>query len=187
MAVEPRRAPARWSAPAAQYRSPVLFEPVLAALVRHDVPFVVVGGVAVVLHGHPRLTADLDLVIDLATEHVDDAVRVLTQLGLRPRLPLDPRDLGDPDVRRGWIEERHLRVVSFHDPDDPLREVDVFADPPVPYPDLRARADLVRLGELTVPVAAIDDLIVMKRLAGRPQDLADVAALQDIRRRRDRP
>lgn len=45
-----------------------LFEPVLAALDAAEVRYVVVGGVAVVLHGHPRLTADLDLVIDLAAE-----------------------------------------------------------------------------------------------------------------------
>ncbi len=162
----------------------MLFEPVFAALLRNDVPFVVVGGVAVVLHGHPRLTADLDLVIDLATEHVDRAIVATTELGLRPRLPVDPRGLGDPEVRRGWVEDRNLRVLSFHDPDDPLREVDVFADPPIAFADLRARAAVVTLGELAVPVAAIDDLVAMKRLAGRPQDLADIAALEDIQRRR---
>jgi hypothetical protein len=162
----------------------VLFTSVFAALLRHEVPFVVVGGVAVVLHGHPRLTADLDLVIDLATAHVDHAVGALESLGLRPRLPIDPRDLGDPAVRRTWVEERHLRVVSFHDPDDPFREVDLFADPPVPFEELRRRASTVRIDDLEVPVASIEDLTAMKRLAGRPQDLADVAALEAIQRRR---
>jgi hypothetical protein len=162
----------------------VLFEPVLAALLRHEVPFVVVGGVAVVLHGHPRLTADLDLVIDLATEHVDRTVAAVPELGLRPRLPVDPHGSGDAEVRGGWVEDRNLTVLSFHDPNDPLREVDVFADPPVPFAELRARAEIMRLGEVDVPVAAITDLVEMKWLAGRPQDLADIAALEDLRHRR---
>lgn len=166
----------------------MIFEPIFAELTRHHVPFVVVGGVALVLQGHPRLTVDLDLVIDLDATHVDRAVEALTALGLRPRLPIDPRGLGDPDTRRAWTDERALRVVSFHDPDHPLREVDVFADPPIEYAELRSRADLVELGEVTVPVASLDDLIDMKRSTGRPQDLADVESLKRLRdRRREGP
>ncbi len=47
-----------------------LYEPVLAALDAAGVRFVVVGGVAVVLHGHPRMTADLDLVVDLTASRL---------------------------------------------------------------------------------------------------------------------
>lgn len=157
-----------------------LFEPVLAALERADVRFVVVGGVAVVLHGHPRMTADLDLVIDLAAEPAGRAIAALVDLGLEPRLPVDPRTFADPDVRRAWAEERNLTVFTMLDPKDPLLDVDLFAASPLPFDELWERATLVHLDGQTVRIASLDHLIAMKKTAGRPQDLADVAALEAL-------
>ncbi len=158
-----------------------LFEPVLAALDAAEVRFVVVGGVAVVLHGHPRMTADLDLVIDLAAEPAARAVEALLALGLEPRLPVDARSFADPEVRRRWIDERHLTVFTMVDPDDPLLDVDLFAEAPVPFDDLWEQAKMVQLEDQTIRIASIDHLITMKKAVGRPQDLADVAALEALR------
>lgn len=55
-----------------------LFETVFAALNRYEVRYVVVGGLAVVLHGHPRLTGDLDLAVDLTPAAAADAVAAFT-------------------------------------------------------------------------------------------------------------
>jgi len=75
---------------------------VLARLVAADVRAVVVGGVAVVLHGHPRLTADLDIVLDLAPENVRPAPEVLAHAGLVPRLPVDVHGFADEETRERW-------------------------------------------------------------------------------------
>lgn len=164
----------------------VMFEPVFAALGRRRVRFVVVGGVAVVLHGHPRLTVDLDLVVDLTRDQAEAAVDALVDdLGLRPRLPVDPHDLADAEVREGWVRDRNLEVLSFHDPDQPLLEVDVFARDPVPFDDLWARSVVIPVGATEVRVASIDDLIAMKRASDRAQDRADIEALEELRERRD--
>jgi hypothetical protein len=154
--------------------------PVLRALRDADVSFVVVGGVAVVLQGHPRSTVDLDLVIDLEADNVGRAMTVLTAQGLTPRVPVDAADFADPAVRADWIEHRNLTVFSLHDPDDPRREVDVFAQEPMPFDQLRARARLVQVEDVAVPVASRQDLIALKRAAGRPQDLADIEALEAL-------
>ena len=158
-----------------------LFQPVLAALAAADVRFVVVGGVAVVLHGHPRMTADLDLVVDLATDSASRAIAALVDLGMAPRLPVDPQAFADPDVRRTWIDERGLVVFTMLDPGDPLLEVDLFARPPLPFEELWSDALVVQIEDLPVHVASIDHLIAMKKAVGRPQDLADVAALEALR------
>jgi hypothetical protein len=158
-----------------------LFEPVLAALDEAGVRFVVVGGVAVVLHGHPRMTADLDLVIDLAAEPATRAISALVDLGLQPRLPVDARSFADPDVRRSWTEERGLTVFTMLDPRDPLLEVDLFAEAPLPFDELWQQATVVQLEGQAVRIASVDHLITMKKAAGRPQDLADVAALEALR------
>lgn len=163
-----------------------MFEPVFEALDRRGVRFVVVGGVAVVLHGHPRLTIDLDLVIDLERAHAEAAVTTLVDdLGLRPRLPVDPHLFADPGTRERWVEERNLEVLSFHDPDQPLLEVDVFARDPLPFGELWERSVVIPVGSTEVRVASIDDLITMKRASDRPQDRADVEALEALRERRN--
>jgi hypothetical protein len=83
-----------------------------------------------------------------------------------------------------WIEKKGMTVLSFWDPDRPLRVVDVFVENPIPFDELRGRAETVELGSTAVTIASIPDLIRMKELADRPQDREDVAALNEIARRR---
>ncbi len=88
----------------------------------------------------------------------------------------------DPTIRRRWVEERALTVFSLHDPANPMREVDLFAAPPIDFDELWRRSVTMRVGGIQVHVASLDDLSAMKRLAGRPQDIADIAALDESRR-----
>lgn len=153
---------------------------ILRALSGAGVSFVVVGGVAVVLQGHPRMTADLDLVVDLSVDNVRKTVDVLEHLGLVPRLPVAADQFADPEVRRRWVEERNLTVFSMYDPDDPMRVVDIFADPPINFSVLHSDAAVMDVGGTQVSVASRAHLIEMKQLAGRAQDLADIEALQAL-------
>src|SRR5437016_2058343 len=124
-----------------------------------DVRYVVVGGVAVVLHGHPRLTADIDLVVDLDPDEARKAVDALGALGLKPRAPVDPRGFADPDVRRAWVEEKGMTVFTMQDPSDPRRTVDLFVEAPVGFGGLWERARVVDLNGMRVRIGSIDDLI----------------------------
>ena len=170
--------PSRYSARVASLSS------VVRALDEAGARYVVVGGLAVVLHGYARLTADIDLVVDLSAGEAVKVVAALERLGMVPRAPVSAREFADPERRRAWIDEKGMRVFSMHDPRHPLVEVDLFVDPPIPYDALRSRASLVVIGGVGVPVAGLEDLIAMKRLAGRAKDLEDIAALTAIARRR---
>jgi hypothetical protein len=161
-----------------------LFEPLFAALNRDGVRYVVVGGVAVVLHGFARLTGDVDLALDLRPQEIRKAIAAFTALGLRPRLPVRAEDFADPVVRAGWVRDKHMRVFTFLDPSNPMLLVDCFAADLLPFNDLWTRAETLQIGPTAVRVAAIADLIALKRLAGRPQDLQDIAELEDIQQRR---
>lgn len=157
-----------------------IYDDVFAALNAANVRYVVVGGVAVVLHGHLRMTIDLDLVVDLAADQASAAVAALTALGLQPRLPVAAIDFADASKRQTWVDERNLQVFSFYDADDPMREVDVFATEPLPIDELLAEATVLTIGGVAVPVASRRHLVAMKRSAGRPQDLADIDALEQL-------
>jgi hypothetical protein len=159
-------------------------EELFQALNTAGVRYVVVGGLAVNLQGHARLTIDTDLIVDLEPQAARRAVETLLGLGLQPRLPVDPWNFADPQTRSAWIRDKGLRVFSWYDPADPLRVVDLFAESPLPFAPLYQRSDLLSIRETAVRVASLPDLIALKRLAGRPNDLADIDVLEEIARER---
>lgn len=161
------------------------FEQLFGRLNADGVRYVVVGGLAVVLHGHPRMTADVDLVVDLAPEEARRAIRSLVGLGLRPRVPVNPEDFADATERARWIDERGMMVFNLYDPADPLRSVDLFVEEPIGFDELWSRSVQVELPTGDVRVASIDDLIAMKRQAGRSVDSADIEALENLRHGND--
>lgn len=161
-----------------------MFDELLAYLDRSGVRFVVVGGVAVLIQGYPRMTADIDLVIDLDAHNVRRAIEALTARGLRPVLPVNAADFADESTRREWIEQRNLQVFSMRDERNPLLIVDLFAQEPIPFEELWSHADQVRVGGRSIRVASIEHLIRMKRDAARPQDMVDIAHLETIAKKR---
>ena len=164
-----------------------IFEPLFRALNQAGVRYVVVGGLAVVLQGHARLTADVDLVVDLEDEQARRAIEALSAMNLRPRAPVNPGDFADRTARDKWIREQGMQVFSMYDPANPLRVVDLFVSHPVPFEDLYSRADVVDLKGTSVRVASIPDLIHLKSLAGRPEDRDDIKHLEEIlKERRER-
>ncbi len=157
-------------------------ETVLSALNRAGVRYLVVGGVAVVLHGLLRTTADLDLVLHLERENVLRAMRALESVGYRPRAPVAADSFADEATRRRWADEKGLTVFSMWSPAHPALEVDIFVAEPLPFEVAYARAIRVPLERTEATLVSLDDLIALKRLAGRPMDLQDIAGLEALRR-----
>jgi hypothetical protein len=156
------------------------FELIFAALQKEQVRYLVVGGVAVVLHGHPRFTADLDLVIALDRENVLAAVRALERLGYRPRAPVPAAQLADAHIRGEWIRDKGLAVFSLWSSEHPATEVDIFVEEPFDFDAVFARAVRAELGAVAVSLIGVADLIAMKRRVGRPKDLEDIRVLQAL-------
>jgi hypothetical protein len=155
-------------------------ERTLAALAEAEVRYLVVGGVAVVLHGHLRVTADLDLVVQLEPANVRRAITALGGLGFRPRAPVAALDFADAAIRETWARDKGMVVFSLFSPELPGFEVDLFAREPFDFDSVYQRAVRVELETCTVTVIGLDDLIALKQAAGRPRDQEDVAALRAL-------
>jgi len=155
--------------------------PILSRLVARGVDFVVVGGIAVVLHGSARLTQDLDISYATDDANLEQLGATLAALGAKLR-GVDDDVPFVPDVRT----LRHTSILCL---ETDLGIVDVLAAPDgaPPYAELRARAERMSLGDFAILVASIEDLIAMKRAAGRNKDLADIDELEAIQRLRERP
>jgi predicted nucleotidyltransferase len=158
----------------------------LSALTDAGVRYVIVGGVAVVLHGYLRATADLDLILSMEESNLAAALRTLEDLGFHPRAPVPLAAFANASERKRWIEEKNLQVFSLWHSKMPGFEVDLFVETPLPFDDLYSRAIRVELGKTSVAVAAIDDLIAMKRAAGRPRDVEDIEALLHLKDANDK-
>jgi hypothetical protein len=161
------------------------FEPVLEALNDADVRYLIVGGVAVVLHGYLRTTGDLDLVVELTPDNLDRALRALEASGFRPRPPVPMRSFRDPEVRQDWIDTKNLQVFSLWHGDLPGFEVDLFVEEPFDFGAAWTRRVDVRLENTHAHVVSRADLLELKRRTGRPRDLEDVAALEALEREED--
>jgi hypothetical protein len=146
-----------------------------AALAHHHVEYVTIGGIAIQAHGGQRLTQDLDVAIAASTENLARLAGAL--------LDLDARILGPDGQRSRSVPDAPLLASSdqWHliTPHGPL---DVITLPAHlgSFADMRARAHEVPLGDLSIPIARREDLLKMKRAAGRPQDLADVRLLESL-------
>ena len=158
------------------------FLEILNQLHDHRVDFVICGGVAAALHGGSRVTFDLDVVPRLEPASCRAAVDFLWAAGGRPRIPESLDHIRDVDQIRRWREDKGMLALNFRSPDGST-EVDFLVSESDAFDALKSRATAVDVEGRTFFVAAIDDLIAMKRRAGRPQDLFDIAQLEDIRSR----
>jgi hypothetical protein len=147
-------------------------ERILQALAKYRVDYVIVGGLAVQTHGHVRTTADVDVYASPDPANMTRLAAALNALDARVLNPgsegleIDAKTL--PRATMWQFATRHGAIDVLHD-----------APGAPPYDELRARALVLELGDLSVAVAGRDDLISMKRASGRRVDLEDIAALTD--------
>lgn len=155
-------------------------ESILVALNRAHVRYLIVGGVAVVLHGYLRTTADLDLIIQLDRDNVLRAIRAMQDHHYRPRAPVSAEEFAEQQVREQWIREKGLAVFTLWSPAHPTLEIDLFVAEPFDFDAVYARALRVPLEKTEATVIALEDLIALKRGVGRPRDIEDIAALESL-------
>lgn len=156
------------------------------ALGANDVRYLVAGGLAVVAHGYLRFTADIDLIIDMDRKNLLAAMDVFKSFGYRPRAPVELEAFADPAKREQWIREKGLTVFSLWSPDHPATEIDLFIKEPLVFEDAyQRRMPFVLIEGVEVTVIGLDDLIALKKLAGRPRDLHDIEKLNALRENED--
>jgi len=157
-----------------------MYEDVFRALNEKGVRYLVAGGVAVVLHGFLRATADLDLMVDFERVNISAFIEVLKALGYKPRPPVPIEELGSAESREKWKSEKGMRVFSLFNPEQPQDIIDVFVDEPVSFAQAYVGREQVSLGEISVSVVSVPDLIRLKKIAGREQDMEDIRALNEL-------
>jgi predicted nucleotidyltransferase len=143
------------------------FKDLLEAFVASEVEFVLIGGYAVIFHGRPRATKDIDLFVGIDPTNRARLAQALDAFGAPPNVVNAARDLSTGEVVYFGVS--------------PLR-VDILASADgISFEDVYERAISTALDGVPIRVIALDDLIANKRASGRPQDLRDVSELERIR------
>lgn len=141
------------------------FKELLSAFNAHQVRYLIVGGYAVSFHAQPRATKDIDILIDPSLENGRAVLAALVEFGA-PVGDLTPKDFTE--------------LESFYRMGTPPVMVDIL--PRIAGVDFAAAWERRVNNEiepgLVVPFISRDDLLLAKSAAGRPEDLADVAALK---------
>jgi hypothetical protein len=159
----------------------MFYQDIFEAFDRKHIRYLVVGAIAMNLHGAPRMTADLDILCDLETENLSILLETLAELGYRPRLPVSPGELLDPLKRRRWVEEKASVAFNFFHPKLPYQEVDLLLQSPVSFSEAYPQRVTIRAGAIRIPVISIGHLIEMKRAIDREQDRSDIKTLERIK------
>jgi predicted nucleotidyltransferase len=150
--------------------------PILRALAAAGVEFVVIGGIAAIAHGSPQITRDLDIVFATNAANLERLGQALQDMKATLRGVTDDVPFV-PDAR----SRRHVRVLTLDTEDGPL-DVMVQPDGSKGYDQLLAGSIEAVVGGAAVRVAGLDDLIAMKKAAGRPKDRIYVEELEAIKR-----
>lgn len=147
-----------------------------------QVRWLVVGGYAVVAHGHVRFTHDLDVVIDLESQNCRIALTILTDLGFQPRIPVTMDSFADPELRRIWHDEREMIVFTvWRQSEGRFEQIDIFLREPFDFEKAWQERYLPDVpGGLVIPCIDLERLIAMKQEAGRPKDIEDIACLRRV-------
>jgi len=144
------------------------FGGLLARLARafgeHGLPFMVIGGQAVLVHGEPRLTADIDLTVGVSVDRLPAVLAAGEQAGLSPL----------PDDVEAFVRETF--VLPLADPPTGVRVDVVFSHTPYETGAI-ARAVSIAIGGVAVPFASAEDLLLHKLFAGRPRDIEDAEGI----------
>lgn len=141
---------------------------VARALEARELPFMLIGGQAVLVHGEPRLTQDVDITLAASPQRLDDVLAACRSVGLDPL----------PDDVAAFV--RDTLVLPAADPDTGVRVDFVFSTTPYEAEAVR-RAIRIDVDGTPVPFVSAEDLILHKLFAGRPRDLEDVDGI--IRRK----
>lgn len=157
----------------------------LQSLSEGQVQYVLVGGLAVQLHGFMRSTFDVDLVLAMNDDNLSRFIAVAKQLGLVPSIPVPIDSLRDARQIEQWHREKGMRAFALREPQVGGGVVDVLVRPDVSFEQLKGNAVIGQLFAQQVWIASIDDLLAMKRSANRSKDQLDIVALEKIKRGED--
>ncbi len=158
------------------------YQEIIEALNKNNIRYVIIGGLALVLHGVVRLTADLDLIVDFEEKNLKKLLKVLEQLNFKPQLPIDAKKLLEEKTRKKWEIEKNMKAFAFIHKKDDYKLIDIIINPPLSFNEVYKRKQVIQAQKTKINVISFEDLITFKKQAARTQDLKDIEMLLELKK-----
>ena len=141
-----------------------LLNKIARELKKRSIPYMVIGGQAVLLYGEPRLTRDIDITLGMGVDGLDNLLNVLPAIPLKV-LVKNPKEFVTRTMVLPAAEEKSGIRVDF-----------IFSFSPYERQAIERAVD-VKMGRTIVKFGSVEDVVVHKIIAGRPRDLEDVRSI----------
>jgi hypothetical protein len=156
---------------------PLRAKELLAMLAEHKVRYVLIGGMAAVLHGSALITADLDICPDPARDNLERLCNALRDVHARLRTATEPDGVEFECAPELLSRMQMLNMVTDFGAFDLSFRPAAFDG----YDDLASHAETMSVAGAAVTIASLDDVIRSKEAANRPKDLAALPQLYALR------
>jgi hypothetical protein len=161
----------------------VQLKEIFASFQQHDVRYMLCGGLAVNLYGIPRMTADIDVLIQWNENNVERFETALREHGYKNNLFFQLKALIPAKTRLQYFQEKNLVAYSYSSDLFQAISLDVLVQTNLDFEACWNRKEIKYLGDIPVYVLNVEDLIAMKEFANREQDKADIINLKKYNKR----
>jgi hypothetical protein len=151
---------------------------IFGSLHRHDVKYLLCGGLAVNLYGIPRMTADIDVLIEWDESNVQRFEAALAEHHYRNNLLFRLQTLIPAETRLYYYREKSLVAYSYSSDLFQAISLDVLTQINIEFDICWSRKETKYLKEIPIYVLSVKDLITIKEFANREQDKNDVINLK---------
>jgi predicted nucleotidyltransferase len=141
----------------------------IKALNKSGIEYLVIGGIAVNLYGLARLTRDMDLMIDVSEKNLQKFALLMNKLGYGTKISIE--------------ESKDLVAIAFRHKSEEYKQIDIFIKNPIDFKKAFKRRKKMKIDNIIISCVGFDDLIKLKKIAGRDRDLIDLGYLKKFKRR----
>ena len=147
-----------------------------------NIKYLICGGLAANIYGIPRMTADIDLLLDFEKENITDFEKIISSFDYKPVLPIALNTLIDKAKRIKLKKEKNLIAFSYYNVKKNLMSIDVLIEPPISFSKMWKERVERKTGNTKINLISVEHLIEMKKYSDRIQDRQDIIQLTKFKR-----
>lgn len=158
------------------------YKEILYALTKAEIRYLVCGGLAVNIFGVPRMTADIDILMDFELDNLIKFNQVTKNFGYSPLVPqVKIETLIDKKLRNDYVKNKNLIAYNYFHHQGGKMSIDVLIDVPIPFNEMWDRKQVNGNGLHSFYSVSLDDLIALKKYSNRLQDQNDILLLSKLK------